>query len=271
MSRKSDRREAARQARRLAKLVPAKLVPDTKNPATISTTQTAESNPQTPVSDTTSARRPISDAQLRANRANAQHSTGPTPAGREKSSQNSLKHGLTAKTALLPGEDPADYAARLQSLSDLYKPATDEERVLLQSILDCEWRLNRITQIEASIQFKGELEFKDKFQDHTPAERFHLIKAETYLKYEKPLRNLNIQEARLRRTLDKSKTELKKLQAFRFQQEFAARQAAENAQSRAPKPSPTTRHPQNGFVFSTSESQPTESANQTTKTHREAA
>ena len=49
-------------------------------------------------------------SQITANIANSQHSTGPrTEAGKAVSSQNALKHGLTAQTVLLPGEDEAAY------------------------------------------------------------------------------------------------------------------------------------------------------------------
>jgi hypothetical protein len=41
----------------------------------------------------------VSDARLAANRANAQHSTGPTtPEGKAKSSHNAVKTGLTGRT-----------------------------------------------------------------------------------------------------------------------------------------------------------------------------
>ena len=47
------------------------------------------------------------DKQIKANRRNAQASTGPrTAAGKARSSQNALTHGLTARAGLLPGEDP---------------------------------------------------------------------------------------------------------------------------------------------------------------------
>jgi hypothetical protein len=47
-----------------------------------------------------------SPAQLAANAANAQHSTGPrTSEGKNRSSQNASKHGLTAQEVVIaPGE-----------------------------------------------------------------------------------------------------------------------------------------------------------------------
>ena len=45
-------------------------------------------------------------AQIDANRANAQKSTGPkTPEGKAKSRRNGLKHGLTAEACMLADED----------------------------------------------------------------------------------------------------------------------------------------------------------------------
>ena len=47
----------------------------------------------------------ISNEQQAANQANAELSTGPrTEEGKARSSQNSLKHGVFAKTIVLPGE-----------------------------------------------------------------------------------------------------------------------------------------------------------------------
>ena len=56
-------------------------------------------------------------AQLAANRANAQSSTGPRSVeGKSVSRFNALKHGIDAASIVLPGEDPADY----QALADAY-------------------------------------------------------------------------------------------------------------------------------------------------------
>jgi hypothetical protein len=213
--------------------------------------------------------RQTSEAQIHANRQNSQKSAGPsTPAGRAKSAQNSLKHGLTGKTVVLPGEDQSEYDNALQTLIEAHQPATQEELRLVQSLLNCEWRLNRIMLLETSILFKGALEFKDKFDDKTPIERQHLINAETYLKYEKSLRNLNIQEARLRRTMDKDRAELKNLQIQRQREEYAAQQAQIKSPKPTPKPQP---QPQNGFVFSTPQDESSNTPDQASKLHRSAA
>jgi hypothetical protein len=49
-------------------------------------------------------------AQITANRANAQRSTGPRSAeGKSASRFNALKHGIDAASVIIPGEDPAVY------------------------------------------------------------------------------------------------------------------------------------------------------------------
>ena len=58
-----------------------------------------------------------STAQAIANIENAKKSTGPrTEAGKAVSSHNSLKHGLTSETVLLPGEDEVAAARANQNM-----------------------------------------------------------------------------------------------------------------------------------------------------------
>ena len=53
-----------------------------------------------------------SPAQIAANRANSQKSTGPRSVeGKSASRLNALKHGIDAVSIVIPGEDPAAYAA----------------------------------------------------------------------------------------------------------------------------------------------------------------
>jgi hypothetical protein len=86
------------------------------------------------------------------NRANSKHSTGPrTEAGKQRSSQNALRHGLTCSTAVLPTENQADYEKHCGNFRDEYQPANATETQLVQELADTSWRLNRIPLLEASL------------------------------------------------------------------------------------------------------------------------
>jgi hypothetical protein len=108
-----------------------------------------------------------SAAQLAANAANAQHSTGPvSDAGKAISSQNSLKHGLTAQTVLLPGEDEAAYRKLCADMSDYWRPACEPEFQLVQNLCDTQWRLNRCPRLEADALQKGDFKVLDVISKH---------------------------------------------------------------------------------------------------------
>jgi hypothetical protein len=86
------------------------------------------------------------------NRANSAHSTGPrTESGKQRSSLNALSHGLTARTAVLPTEDPDTYQRHIQQFLDEYAPATPTETQLVHEIANTAWRLNRIPFLEADL------------------------------------------------------------------------------------------------------------------------
>jgi hypothetical protein len=86
------------------------------------------------------------------NRANARHSTGPrTAAGKQRSSLNALRHGLTAASPVLPSEDRAAYESHRRRFLDEYQPATPTESQLVQELCDTSWRLNRIPLLETDV------------------------------------------------------------------------------------------------------------------------
>ena len=73
-----------------------------------------------------------SSKRAEANRRNAQKSTGPrTAAGKERARFNAVKHGMRAKTIVLPGEDPDAFQARMEAWTNDLKPADDVERFLV--------------------------------------------------------------------------------------------------------------------------------------------
>jgi hypothetical protein len=86
------------------------------------------------------------------NRRNSRHSTGPrTESGKQRSSLNALRHGLTADSAVLPSEDPAAFDAHRRGFFDEYRPATSTESQLVQELANTSWRLNRIPLLEAQL------------------------------------------------------------------------------------------------------------------------
>jgi hypothetical protein len=172
-------------------------------------------------------RKPISDAQRTANKQNAQKSTGPqTQATKEKSKMNALSHGLTSQAALLPSEDPIIYQAFMESIFQQWSPATDQESRLTEGIGTTEWRLRRIPGLEAGIYSVGLLEHNNLFLDEPdPVKRDRDVQSKLYLLYEKQLKNLSLQERRLRSQHKADVTELKQLQQDRVAKAKQAEQA----------------------------------------------
>jgi hypothetical protein len=166
--------------------------------------------------------RPVSEARLAANAANAQLSTGPsTPAGKAKSSVNAVTTALTGRTVLLPSDDVAAYQQHLQNFADEFHPVGPRETELVQAIADHAWRLIRISNLEMAFFASGHEQFAEQFADRG-AMQASFTQMHTFLHYEKQIRNLQIQEARLRRNREKDTAELRRLQQERLKKEEAA-------------------------------------------------
>jgi hypothetical protein len=158
----------------------------------------------------------MTDQQLAANRANSQLSTGPrTAEGKTKASLNAVKTALTGRTVLLPTEDAAAYETHIRAYQDELKPVGRLESDLVQSIADASWRLHRIPGLESAIYAQGRLQFANSLDEHDPSLRAGMIELQTFLTYEKQLRNLQLQEARLHRRREKDVAALHKLQQER--------------------------------------------------------
>jgi len=84
------------------------------------------------------------EAQIEANRANAQKSTGPrSPEGKAKVAQNALKHGLLAKQAVVVGEDTDDFDLLRDQLYAEWAPVGPTEARLVERLAGLFWRLQR--------------------------------------------------------------------------------------------------------------------------------
>ena len=165
-----------------------------------------------------------SDARIAANRANAQHSTGPvSPEGKAKVSLNAVKTGLTGRTVLLSPEESVPYETLLLDFQKALKPVGVEERALVQSIVDCRWRLDRIPGLEMALVTIIRREWAE--QEHpgynNPAIAV-IVEMEIRLKHEKEFRNLHLQESRLARRREKEMAELLRLQHERKAKEAEA-------------------------------------------------
>jgi hypothetical protein len=221
-------------------------------------TRKADRKSEPVVANTTEAQEPvtapikpqISDAQLAANRANAQLSTGPSAASLKKTSLNALKTGLTGRQVLLPADDAAMYEAMVRDYQNHFLPVGPEEIALVQSIVDVRWRLDRFPGLESALLDLGRqtmLETEPKLAGNPgPA-----LEIQIRSHYEKKFRNLELQENRLVRRRERETKELRDLQA--------ARKAAEqdNAKAKsaqaAANPNAASAPAQNGFVFSPSQ------------------
>ena len=87
---------------------------------------------------------PATEAQLLANRRNAQRSKGPvTPEGKERSRANSLKHGLTGEGIVLAEEDAAEVEQMAANLESELRPSGTMGRVLVRRIATHVVRMDR--------------------------------------------------------------------------------------------------------------------------------
>ncbi|HEY2016230.1 MAG TPA: hypothetical protein VGH38_22155 [Bryobacteraceae bacterium] len=109
------------------------------------------------------SQRPLSDAQLAANRANAARSTGPaTASGKARSAQNARKHGFRA-TAFSAAclEDLQQVANLRDDLIAVYQPVNSQELFAIERIAICQQGLLRAARLETGLLTDCLIEFTD--------------------------------------------------------------------------------------------------------------
>jgi len=188
--------------------------------------------------------------QIEANRRNAQQSTGPrTEIGKKTSSLNALRHGLTSRIVVLPIEDLAAYKTfSAEFLVDL-APETFTERQFAQTIIDTQWRLNRVRALEDGMLALGHYGPESQIDAGHPEIHAALTAAAVFQAHSQAFVNLSMHEQRLYRILTAASKSLADLKA----QRIAARQVDLDAaialhnlnkMQGAPSEPPTA-----GFVF----------------------
>jgi len=157
-------------------------------------------------------------AQAKANQNNARKSTGPkTPAGKAKSSQNALTHGIYAAIPLLPGENQDKLSQLADDINAAFAPTDAMEVSIVERIIIGTIRQIRLREAEAaklrismsdhviaeriSTFFRHPLAARSKSEHVSEAfeQSYHYFEAvinehENYIKKHKPVTLLNIEE-----------------------------------------------------------------------------
>jgi hypothetical protein len=151
--------------------------------------------------------------QFEANRRNAQKSTGPkTPEGKAAVSMNALRHGLRARTVVLPGENRVEFHQLCNDLEVEWHPQSRTEQFYVEQMAVSQWKLTRMEVGEAAI-----------FQD--------VEGSATKLTH---LDRLWQAEARMERSYSRAQRELERLQTSRRQPDPQPEEPASTPAAEAP-------------------------------------
>jgi hypothetical protein len=145
---------------------------------------------------------PVSEARLRANRLNAQKSTGPrTEQGKQRSRLNATRHGFTGQVLCLPPEELDALYAIIRQFVHHYQPAGSQEQHLVHMLAQLQYRLHSIMAGTHNLFAIGAAENSDVWDVNHPAVQTAFVFAETVRRSKDPLLTLSIYEQRLMRCL----------------------------------------------------------------------
>jgi hypothetical protein len=191
------------------------------------------------------------------NEISIQESPAIPPAAAANAGLSAVTSALTGQATLLPTSDAAQYDQLLREYQNEFQPVGLQESNLVQTLAETAWRMRRTLALEMGIFAKGRIEFAQQFAEHNAEIRVSLIEVHTFLTYEKQIRSLQLQEARLSRRADKTSAELRRRQSERREREKADQQRQLEAAAQLYLKAQQSRQPfdagQNGFVFSNQE------------------
>ncbi len=168
--------------------------------------------------------------QIAANRKNAKKSTGPrTGEGKERSSQNAVKHGMTSRRAVLADEDPKEYMEFRISVHEELGPMGSMETTLANRITALYWRLARVPAIEAEMidALRGK-----PSGDSGGSGPLATVWEEDESAYGGSLSRLSRYETALERSLIRCQAEFRRLQERREKREVAEMKVYEHESDR---------------------------------------
>ena len=117
----------------------------------------------------------LSPRRLAARRANAQKSTGPrTPEGKTVVSLNALKHGFFSSDVVNPILDgPAraeEFNSILNALLEDFQPQSARERLLVDEVAACCWRIRRLLRYECRESWVDDDDYRHAARTESPSE-----------------------------------------------------------------------------------------------------
>ena len=161
-----------------------------------------------------------SNAQLDANRLNAQLSTGPrTAEGKKRSSLNAIRHGLSAQLVVLPKEDLQAYLAFGQRWVEDLAPHGELEKQMVQTLVDTQWRLNRGRSVENCMFAIGHEGPAGDIEVAHNEVHAAIASARLFMQQSTEIEKLSRYEQRLARTFSTTLKRLREIQAERKQRE----------------------------------------------------
>jgi hypothetical protein len=176
-------------------------------------------------------------------RTNGAKSHGPkTPEGKEASSRNSLKHGMTARnTFILECENKEDYREFLAEHIAIHQPVTAPEKELVDQMAIARWRIRRFVNAETVLIDCEVVRNRDKVEKEfaTTSCDVHVAMAIRSLADEsRSLSLMSRYEARHQRTHDKAYAALRELQKTRADTTSVSAGASPEPAPPEPEPAP---------------------------------
>ena len=142
---------------------------------------------------------------------------------------NPLRHGLTSKHLLIPGEKQEDFNDLLNHIRSVYRPSNPAEEKLITEVAEHNWRLLRARRVEtATLNLYVERLLPEAAGDPDRA------LALAFERHGRELERLRRYETTIRRAYGQAKKELELFVNTRIQAE--ARRAADQRQSANPGP-----------------------------------
>jgi hypothetical protein len=157
-----------------------------------------------------------SEARLRANRLNAQNSSGPKSVeGKKRSCLNATRHGILSQTIHLPEEEMTAYTEFCERFVADLKPVGALETELANACADLQFRLHRCSAAEHNMFAIGFEENGNRWETGHPESHTALAMAETLRSNPNPIATLSLYEQRINRRFQQTLKQLREIQAER--------------------------------------------------------